>query len=95
MTKKEIIDSVSLTTGIQKRDVYAVFQTILNVMSNSLVTGSNIYIRGFGTFKVVESAPKKAMDIHRKKSVVIPSRKVVKFKVSDYISDKLNKNIIK
>ena len=50
MTKKEIVDKVSKQTGIDREDVYLLFESFIKTIQDSMVDGKNIYIRGFGSF---------------------------------------------
>ncbi len=50
MTKKEIVDKVTKQTGIDREDVYLLFESIIKTIQDSMIEGKNIYIRGFGSF---------------------------------------------
>ena len=79
MIKREIVDSVSVQTGMQRKDLLVAFNLFMSEIKKSLERGEAVYIRGFGTFKVVTSAAKKARDIGRNKVLDIPPKKTVRF----------------
>lgn len=56
MTKKELIRVVSDETGITRKDVRAVFNSILTHIEEELRNKRRVLITGFGTFEVVERA---------------------------------------
>ena len=51
MTKAEIINQITLTTGLQKRDVAVVIESFMETVKDSLLEKrENVYLRGFGSF---------------------------------------------
>lgn len=57
VTKKDIVEEISMRTGLTQVDTKVVVECFLDAISKSLVQGRNIEIRGFGRFK---TRPKKA-----------------------------------
>lgn len=51
MTKKELIGIVADETGLQKKDVRAVFNSIFSNIEEEMGNGGKILITGFGTFE--------------------------------------------
>ena len=47
-----------------------------------MAEGENVYLRGFGTFGVIERKEKLGRNISKNTSVVIPAHKIPKFKPS-------------
>ncbi|MEI6167098.1 MAG: HU family DNA-binding protein [bacterium] len=81
MTKRELVVRIATETGLSQQQVMAVVQKTLDYIAESLVDGEDIEFRDFGVFEVITRKsrigrnPKKPGD-----SVVIPARRVVKFK---------------
>ncbi|HNF30695.1 MAG TPA: HU family DNA-binding protein, partial [Chitinophagaceae bacterium] len=50
MRKSDLINNISEKTGIPKVDVLVTVETLLKEIKQSLISGENIYIRGFGSF---------------------------------------------
>lgn len=82
MTKKDIIDAITPTTGLMKKDVESVVNGVVAHIVDSLSSGENVYLRGFGTFKIATRAAKPARDIGKNTTIMLPSCKVVKFIIS-------------
>ncbi len=55
-TKKNIITEISIRTGLTQVDVGIVVEALLASISQTLVAGNNIEIRGFGRFKLKKRA---------------------------------------
>ena len=81
MTKLELAVRIAEGTGLARQRVAGVLQRMLDHITASLVRGENVEFRDFGVFDVatrkarVGRNPKKPEE-----TVVIPARKVVKFK---------------
>ena len=56
MTKADIIAEIVSSTGVAKKDVAVTIEAFMNVIRDNMVDGENIYLRGFGTFVVEDSA---------------------------------------
>jgi DNA-binding protein HU-beta len=58
MTKAEIVSKVSNNLGLEKNEVLATVENLMNEIKNSLNKGENVYLRGFGSFIVKKRAEK-------------------------------------
>lgn len=58
MTKSEIIDRVAEGTGLTKLETEAVVNGFLKTVVDALAAGESVEIRGFGTFRIKERAPR-------------------------------------
>jgi len=61
------------------------FSKVLNAIAVALKKRDNVYLRKFGTFKLVKRKAKKGRNIKAGTSVDIPERTVVKFVPSDWL----------
>ncbi len=52
VTKKNLVETIAINTGLTQVDARVVIESLLNAISNFLAKGKNIEIRGFGRFKV-------------------------------------------
>lgn len=82
MTKKELIETVASQTGISISDTASTIEAFISAIKTNVAVGKPIFIRGFGTFKTVTKAERKARDIKKNEEIVIPARKVPTFKIS-------------
>ena len=51
MTKADIVNEISKTTGIEKGAVLETVEKFMEVVKDSLANGENVYLRGFGSFR--------------------------------------------
>ncbi len=89
MTKAEVILEISQKTGIDKADVAATLEGFFTVVKNSLSEGTNVYIRGFGSFIVKARKQKIGRIIAANQSIVIPAHYVPSFKPAKTFIDKV------
>jgi len=57
VTKSQLIDAVALRSGLTRKNAEEVVTTIFSAMSNALIRGDRIEIRGFGSFKTKHYEP--------------------------------------
>ena len=79
MRKLELADALASKTGLRKSDALVAIDGLIEAAKDAFVRGSNIYLRGFGTFKLERRAAKTARNINRGTTIHVPERLVVKF----------------
>lgn len=94
MTKKDIIVSVSNTTGLLKIEVEAVFESILMEVSHALEKGERVDMRMFGNIVPVKRKEKKGNNITAGKQVIVPAKMFPKFIPSPYLLAKMNTRVL-
>ncbi|MDE6437635.1 MAG: HU family DNA-binding protein, partial [Muribaculaceae bacterium] len=52
MTKADIVNEIYKTTGVDKAAVLTVIENFMEVVKDSLANGENVYLRGFGSFRL-------------------------------------------
>ena len=85
MTKADVIARVASQTGLSKVDVREVVEGFIDSVKVALKKEDPLEIRGFGTFYVVERAPRTARNPRTGEEVKIPARKQPTFKPSKEI----------
>lgn len=92
MTKADIVTEISKKTGIDKALVLATVESFMEVVKDSLASGDNVYLRGFGSFIIKKRSQKTARNISAKTTIVIPEHKIPAFKPARVFMDEV-KNI--
>ena len=59
MTKTEIVEKISLTTYLNKKDSADIVESVFALIKSTLEAGANIKISGFGNFEVKEKAARR------------------------------------
>ena len=87
MTKAEIVANISEKLGIEKVDVQLTVESLMKEIINSLESGENVYLRGFGSFIVKKRAEKTARNIIKNTTIKIPAHNIPAFKPSKFFVD--------
>ena len=80
MTKAEIVNQVSKTTGIEKIIVQNVVEAFMESVKDSVSKGNPVFLRGFGSFIIKHRAQKAARNITKKTTITIPEHDIPAFK---------------
>jgi len=90
MNKAELIDAMSKESGLNKGDSKKALEAFVSSVTKSLKAGEKITLVGFGTFSVADRAERKGINPSTKKEIIIPSKKVAKFKAGNELSVAVN-----
>ena len=93
MTKADIVAKISDKIGIEKSDVQATVETFMEEVKNSLESGDNVYLRGFGSFIVKTRAEKKGRNISKNTTIKIPAHNIPAFKPAKVFTKAVKTNI--
>ena len=91
MTKIDIAERVSESNGFTKKDSYELLESVLEIMKSTLESGENLKIACFGNFDVREKATRRGRNPQTGEEMMLSSRKVVTFKPSNVLKQKLNR----
>ena len=81
MTKADIVNEVSLATGMPKKEVGIVVEAFMDAVKESLLKKKeNVYLRGFGSFNIKRRAAKTARNISKNTTITILAHDLPCFK---------------
>lgn len=76
MNKDELVGMVASRINLNKKEAKKVIEVILKSIIHGLSKNERLEIRGLGTFRVKDRAPREGRIISTGKRVPIPARKV-------------------
>jgi len=92
MTKSELVERVAdKAPEFTKVEVEMMINTIFRSMTEALVQGDKIEIRGFGSFKVKERGGRDGRNPKSGKGIKIPPKKVPFFKVGKELKERIDR----
>lgn len=91
MNRADIVERVSVATGLTRSEVTAVFEGILKSIQDELVRGGAVELRRFGTFRCLRRAARKAVNPRTGAPVQVSARTVPSFKPSPKLRDAVKK----
>jgi integration host factor subunit beta len=82
MTRSDLVEELAARFGSQltHRDAEFAVKTLLDAMSDALVRGHRIELRGFGSFSINRRPPRMGRNPRSGESVAIPEKRVPHFK---------------
>ncbi len=93
MTKADIVTRISDKTGMERADVQATVEAFMKEVRNSLETGDNVYLRGFGSFIIKKRAEKTGRNISRNTTIIIPAHNIPSFKPAKTFVEAVKKKV--
>jgi DNA-binding protein HU-beta len=87
MNKAELIDALAAKTGVTKAKTGEVLDALMATVKETLAKQDAVQLIGFGTFSVTERAAREGRNPATGKTIKIPAKKVVKFKVGKAMAD--------
>ncbi|MDQ3058460.1 MAG: integration host factor subunit beta [Pseudomonadota bacterium] len=81
MTRSDLVEELAARfSQLTHRDAEHAVKTLLDAMSETLVRGNRIEIRGFGSFSINRRPPRMGRNPRSGESVAIPEKRVAHFK---------------
>ena len=65
MTKADIVNEISKSTGIDKSSVLTTVEKFMEIVKDSLANNEDVFLRGFGSFIVKTRSQKTARNISK------------------------------
>ena len=92
LTKAQMVESVQNQIGFQKTRSSEIVETLLEIIKSTLESGEDVLISGFGKFSVNEKKARRGRNPSTGEDMMLAPRKVVTFKCSGKLRDKINGN---
>lgn len=93
MTKAELVNDVSQRTGIEKLVIQQAIEATMKAIKNTLVSGENVYLRGFGSFICKKRAQKTGRIITKNTTIIIPEHYIPAFKPAKTFAERVKTNV--
>ncbi len=90
LTKDKLIARIQTQVGIEKQESRQIVERLLGIMKDTLASGEELLISGFGKFSVRQKNQRRGRNPQTKESLMITSRKVLVFKASGVLRQRLN-----
>ncbi len=91
MTKLDLIKKIAGDTGLDRREVSMVVESLMFEIKESVSNKESIFLRGFGTFFAKKKAAKMGRNITKNTAILIPEHFGPAFKASRAFVNKVKK----
>ncbi len=90
LTKSQIIEEVRANNRLTKKQSSETVEALLKIMKETLTSGEDVLISGFGKFCVKEKRERRGRNPVTGEDMMLDARKVVTFKCSGKLRDRVN-----
>lgn len=91
LTKAQIVESIQNHLGLPKNRSAQIIESLLEIIKKTLENGEDVLVSGFGKFCVKEKKERRGRNPANGRDLMLAPRKVVTFKCSGVLRDKINK----
>lgn len=92
LTKADIVEKIYLKMGFPKAKSSQIIEALIESIKDCLTSGDDVMVSGFGKFCVKEKHARKGRNPATGESALLPARRVVTFKCSGCLRDRVNGN---
>jgi integration host factor subunit alpha len=91
LTKAQIVELIAEQNGFPKNKSIEIVENLLDIIKRTLESGDDVLVSGFGKFCVKEKGQRRGRNPATGSDLMLSARKVVTFKCSGKLRDKINK----
>ncbi len=89
MNKTELVNAIAEKAQLTKVQAKAALEASMEAIAEELAKGEKVALIGFGTYSVVEKGERTGINPATKAKIVIPAKKVIKFKAGAELAAKV------
>jgi integration host factor subunit alpha len=90
LTKEKLIILLQDRLGLTRQESRQVLERLLEIIKNTLAQGEDLLITGFGKFSVKHKKARRGRNPQTKEDLILAPRKVVLFKTSGVLRNRIN-----
>ena len=91
LTKAQMVESIQNQTDLSRNRSSEIVETLLEIIKSTLESGEDVLVSGFGKFCVKEKRERRGRNPNTGEDMMLEARKVVTFKCSGKLRDRMNK----
>ena len=91
-TKSDLVNAVAEANGFPQNKSAEIVETLIDLIKTKLASGEDVLISGFGKFCVKKKRERRGRNPATGEDMMLEARKVVTFKCSGQLRDKINKS---
>ena len=90
LKKADMVKSIHDQLGLPKDRSTDIFESVLEIIKQSLVKGEEVKISGFGKFYVIDKKARNGRNPHTGEHMIIEPRRIVSFRYSSRARHRIN-----
>jgi integration host factor subunit alpha len=92
LTKDKLVTRLQTQMGMSKQESMQMVESLFGIMKGKLVNGEDLLITGFGKFSVRQKNARRGRNPQTKESLILAARKVLVFKSSGVLRNRINES---
>ena len=92
ITKTKLVESICRKSELPKQESISAVESLLEIIKRTLESGEDVKISGFGKFCVKDKKERKGRNPEAGDDMILRARRIVTFKCSNLMRDKINGN---
>ncbi len=90
LTKADLVNKLYESEVLTKAEAVEAVETVIEILKQTLEDGENVLISGFGKFTVKDKRARRGRNPHTGEDLILAPRRVVTFKPSGVLRNKIN-----
>ena len=90
MTKADLIEKIQTHNGYSKKEASDLLESVFSIMKNTLKSGENLKIQGFGNFEIKQKKDRRGRNPQTGEEIIIEARSILTFKSSPLLRQAIN-----
>jgi integration host factor subunit alpha len=90
LTKNDIVEHLRTELGLPRNQTIEIVESLLEIIKSTLHSGEDLLVSGFGKFCVKTKNQRRGRNPATGEDIILEGRKIVTFKCSGKLRDKLN-----
>jgi integration host factor subunit alpha len=91
LTKAQIVEMIAAQNGFAKNKSIEIVESLIEIIKRTLENSENVLVSGFGKFCVKSKGQRRGRNPATGSDLMLSSRKVVTFKCSGKLREKVNR----
>jgi integration host factor subunit beta len=91
LTKRDLVENVATVVEVSRKEAAEIVERILDSIVRTLHRGDRVEIRGFGTFRTRQRAPRSGRNPKTGVRIEVPAKRIPFFKPGKELRDLLEK----
>lgn len=90
LTKADLIETIQSNNSLTQKQSTDIVETTIALIKDTLASGEDVLVSGFGKFCVKEKAERKGRNPSTDEDLMLSERRVVTFKCSGKLRERIN-----
>ena len=90
LTKNDIVEKITDQLEFTRKDSLDLLEGVISIIKQTLASGEDIKISGFGKFEVKQKADRRGRNPQTGEDLTIEARRILTFKPSALLRDEIN-----